>query len=425
MRYHVPGATALILAALILTTSVASADIVDLSNGARLPKKSEIVTEWGQYPSDNDLKVSGKGNLKLAYDKLTIGSTPGDAAQVSSVYITDAVFNQNFAAAEQHAVRGYWEDAAQAYRMAADDLKGSAQQWALYKRMLAIANTNDPGATLKAADELLASDEKTYYFGPAQETRARVFATNGRLGQALGALKMVTDAKDMNVRDYFSAAYLREWLTKFIRAQSAENYADAEKAFRGLLTELERHPRRQLAAVPRLKIMMSLAASVRAQNRSEEASKIFEEILAGTDERTDKTVLAGVYYGLGDVAFEEAAVLQTRVKAEPNLKPQVKEKLETAALHYLRVILLYKAAAGQREVFGATQGVARAFSQLFKASEEKDCELARRGYDYYVQAVNMMPRGEARRLLVREGKALKARIDEICTSDTPEETEEK
>ena len=298
--------------------------------------------------------------------------------------------------------------------MAAENLSGLAKQVALYKAMLATANTGNAPATLRAADAVVASDPKTYYFGPAQETRARVFAQAGRLGDAVTALKRVTDAPGMNVRDYFSAAYMKVWLTRFVRADSAETYTAAEKEFRALLKDLDRRPQKELASVPRLRILMSLGACVRALGRSDEAKGIYEQILKAATDTTDRAVLAGVYYGLGDVAFEEASVLQSRAKGAPELKKQAMTMLDQAALHYLRVLLLYKDFADQREIFGATQGVARVFSTLFTVGGEKDCETASRAYDYYRQAVELQPQGEARRLLVREGKALKKRIDEVC-----------
>ena len=165
---------------------------------------------------------------------------------------------------------------------------------------------------------------------------------------------------------------------------------------------------------------MSLGASVRALGRSDEAKTIYQQILKAATDTTDKTVLAGVYYGLGDVAFEEASALQARAKGAPELKKQVQGMLDQAALHYLRVLLLYKENADQREIFGATQGAARVFSTLFTITGETDCEAAGRAYDYYRQAVELQPQGEARRLLVREGKALKKRIDEVCKDEEEE-----
>ena len=414
MRYRALGALALTLTALACVASVASADIVDLSNGVRLPKKKSIETPWNEYPSDAELRASGRNNLKLAYDECVLGSQRIDAAQIQGVYITTALANVHFVSGVQNGIRGYWEEAAEAFRMAADDLEGAAKQEALYNRMLAVANTNKPAATLKAADELLASDPKTYYFGPAQEMRAKVFATNNQLAHALGALKLVGDAPKMNVRDKYSAAYMNIWLSIFIRAQEPAHFAQAEKAFEDLLNKLSLEQRHQLATAPRLKIMMSLAASIRSQGRREEAKKMFEEVLAKTDKRTETSVLVGVYYGLGDVAFEEAAAKQEKIQDQPHLKEEVKQNLEVAVLHYLRVLLLYKDSAGQRELFGASRGAALVFSRLFDLSDEKDCESARRAYAFYVQAVGLQPRGEARRLLVREGKALKQRIDELC-----------
>lgn len=425
MRYRGLWATILALFVLVLWTTSATADIVDLSNGIRLPKTSKIASPWGKFPTDAELNASGKRNLKLTYEAFEIGKTRGPAGQVGTPYITNALMNVEFSTGEQNGVRGYWAEAAEAFNMAADNLSGLAKEMALYKAMLATANTGNAGATLRAADALLASNPKTYFFGPAHERRARVFATAGRLGEAVKALKTVTSAPGMNVRDYFSAAYMSVWLTKFIRADSAEKYAAAEKAFSALIKEMDRHPQKELANVPRLHILMSLGASIRAQGRSDEAKAIYRQILKAATDTTDNAVLAGVYYGMGDVAFEEASALQARAKGAPELKKQVHDTLDQAALHYLRVLLLYKDFADRSQLFGATQGAARVFSTIFTISNEKDCESARRAYDYYRQAVDLQPQGEARRLLVREGKALKKRMDEVCKEGGDKPAEEK
>lgn len=402
-------------------STAASADIVDLTNGVRLPKR--VKTKWGKFPTEEELESSGTNNLKLTYEAFELGRTRGDAAQVARVYATAAFENVDFRLGERHGERGYWTEAVQAFVSAADDLSGVAKQVALHMRMLAAANTNDPALAMRAADEVLAADPKVYYYGPAQETRARIFAQAGRMREALTALKQVTDAPGMNVRDYFNAAYLSVWLTAYIRADSMQAFAKAETAFRDLLTELERNPRRQLADVPKQKIMMSLAACVRSQGRGNEAKQVFEEILGSVSELTDESVLVGVYYGLGDVAVEEAAELQKKAQANPQVRKKVRELLDAAALHYLRVILLYKDYAGQRELFGATRGVARVFSTLFTVDGEKDCETAKRSYDFYRQAVQLQPRGEARRLLVLEAKTHKARMDEVCSEKEGDETD--
>jgi len=415
MRYRGIGATILALAVLLAWIATAEADILDTSDGIRLPKKDEIKTPWGEFPRDEELKESGKNNLDLNYEEFDIGKVRGPAGQVARIYITEAITgNVEFQAAETHAERGFWMEASQAFRAAAESLSGLAKEVALYKCMVATANTNDPESTLRAADALLAANPKGYYFGPAQETRARAFATLGRMNDATAALQLVLEAPRMNVRDYFSAAYLKAWLTTYIGARSKEQFATAEKAFKDLLTELDRRPQKELATVPRLRILMSLAASIRNQGRSDEAKGMYQQILKAAGETTDASVLAGVYYGLGDVAFEEASALQSRAAGAPELKKQVRDMLDQAALHYLRVLLLYKDAADQREVYGATQGAARVFATIFTVSNEQDCEAASRAYDYYRQAVDMQPSGEMRRQLVREGRALKKRMDEVC-----------
>ena len=419
MRARVFGAA--VAAALILAIAApASADILDLTDGKkpfRLPKSSEIQTPWGEFPTDAELRASGHRNLDLQYDRFEIKGQKGSAAQVVSVYVTDALMNENFSNGEKYGVSGYWQEAAAAFLAAAGDLTGAARQEALYKRLLAVANTKDVNATVAAAKELLASDEKTYYFGPAQEMIARLAWQAGQRGPALAALKAVIDAPGMNVRDLYNAKYLTTWLTKSVGADSAEKWAAAEKAYRDLLTEIDRHPERVVAEIPRFKTLMSLGESLRGQGKNDEAKKHFDQILEEANEGTSKEVLAGVYYGLGDVAFQAAIEAQKRGTVTPAKKEEVKAMFDAAALHYLRVVLLYGNFASQRDLFGATQGVARAFASIFTITGETDCDLGRRAYEFYRRAVDMQDRGEAKRILIAEGTALKEKLDAACKSE--------
>ena len=323
---------------------------------------------------------------------------------------------------------GYWDESEQAFAQAAEDLTGTAQQEALYKRLLAAAQSGNDDRVLAAIGALLAADPKTYYFGPAHEMQARVLARQGKKNEAIAALEKVVTAPGMNVRDLFSAKYLQIWFSKTLGADTVEKWVAAERAYRDLIAEIDRVPtaRRGLAESPRFRAMMSLGESLRGQGKVEDAKKLFDEILAASGETTDRAILAGVYYGLGDVAFEEASRLQATAAGTPATRARVKELLDTAALHYLRVTLHYREQVEQRELFGSTRGLARVFGALFALSNEKDCEMGRRAYDHFRQAVTMVGQGEELRLLVGEGKALKKRLDEVCKAEktTEEEGEE-
>jgi hypothetical protein len=66
------------------------------------------------------------------------------------------------------------------------------------------------------------------------------------------------------------------------------------------------------------------------------------------------------------------------------------------------------------DVFNATQNVARVFKILFNLSGDKDCDIGNRSYNYFVAAVNMLPEGDDRRGLVREGRALQESLQKAC-----------
>lgn len=422
MRAYILGAAA-ISALVVLLAAPAIADVLDLTDGKkgfRIPSSREIKTPWGEFPTDAELRASKRRNLDLKYDRFKLNNQDGPAAQVVGVYVTDALMNENYSNGEKYGVSGFWQEAAEAFRVAAEELSGAAKQEALYKRMLAVANSNNVNATVAAARELLASDPKTYYFGPTQELIARLAWRGGARKQALAALKSVEAAPGMNVRDLYNAKYLSTWLTKTVGADSMEKWSAAEGAYRALLTEIERHPRHQLAEIPRFKTLMSLGESLRGQGKNDEAKTVFDQILNQANDGTSKEVLAGVYYGLGDVAFQTAIDAQKRGMTSPAARKAVQAHFDEAAMHYLRVVLLYGDHAGQRELFGATQGVARSFASIFTITGAKDCALARRAYEFYRRAVGMQERGEARRILVAEGKALQLKLEAACKEDEKE-----
>ncbi len=416
MRTRILGAALAALVIMLLAVP-ARCDVVDLTDGKakiRLPK--DVETPWGMVPTDAELRDSGTGNLKMAYDEASLGRQRFPAAQIVEIYLTAAYANTPFNNGENYGRSGYWNEAAEAFRQAATELEGASKQWALYKRMIATTSTGNDRAVLQAANDVLASDPKTYYFGPAQELRARLFAKNGQMKDAIATLQKVIDAEGMNVRDYFSAKYLQTWLTKSVPAMSA-NSADAWKeavqAYDALLLELKNHRNSELASVPRFKMLMSKGEALRSLGQREPALKIFDEIIANANESTDKTVLAGVYYGLGDLVYDEATTMQAKSTSSTS-KEKVKALLDQAALHYLRVILLYGDYADSRDRFGATRGAARVFKDIFHLSGDKDCDAAHKSYKYYRDAVQMMDQGEEKRLLYNEALALKDQMNASC-----------
>jgi tetratricopeptide (TPR) repeat protein len=403
MKQSIFGAAVATLLLLLPPAGLARADVVDQTDRKRLPA---ITTPWGDVPSDQELNDTRRQELTIAYDTCEFGRQRIDSALVKEFWISETIRNQDFNAGERAAQRGYWPNAAESFAAAAEALQGAAKEVALYKRMLVLANNGEPQPTLAAADDLLAAFPKAYHYYAAQETRARVFASAGQMPKALQALDAVINAPGMNVRDRYAAKQFKIWLTRLVGASEPAQFAAAETALRELLQEIDRDPKRALAATPRLRTLTGLGQSLRGQGKTDEARQIYQQLLSAADQSTGGDILAGVYYGLGDASFEQAASLRERGAAAD----KVREQLDLAALHYLRVMLLYSAAAGQSELYGATRGAARVFSALFTMGGEKDCDIARRAYEYYRQAVQMQDRGEERRTLVREGKALKDRL---------------
>jgi hypothetical protein len=392
----------------VLLASPARADVLDEVGGARHP--NGVTTPWGTPPTDAELEQTRDQAVSLAYDNVTLGRTKLDAAQVKEFWTSAAIRNQEFQAAQRAAQRGFWEEAAESFTAAADSAEGATKEVALYYAMITRANTGDQEATLRAADTLLAVAPKTYYFYPAQETRARVFAIQGKVAEAKAALQAVLQAPGMNVRDFFNAKYFLVWLTEFTSATTPEQFAAAEKSFRGILDEIGRHAKRDLAAGPREKARLALATCLRGQGKGADAKQIFQQVVDAAVEGTDPRVLVGAYNGLADAAFEEAVKLQQGGGA----RDAVKSALDTASLHYLRVLLLYGDYADTRERYGALSGAARVFASLFTLTEDKDCELGRRSYEFFRQAHELQEAGEEKRALYREGKDIKDRLDAAC-----------
>jgi tetratricopeptide (TPR) repeat protein len=338
------------------------------------------------------------------------------AGQVALIYFNAAEGNEAFKDGDVRGSSRFWQEAAESYGQAAEELKGSARQAALYKQLLTLANLGDVDATLTAAEQFLTEYPKSFYFGPVQIKRALVYASKGRQDEAVAALKRVADAPGMNPRDLFEAEYLRIWLTKMVPARTKEQFADAEKEFRGLVEAIDKNPRGKAdASDQRVKAQARIAKTMLLQGKGTEARTLMDQTLTGLPKATERPALAAAYGSRGD-----ALNLLAKQAMEGGKRADAKTLAEQAVLDYLRVAIFYGDEADPSDLFNATQNAARVFRSLFNLSGDKDCELARWSYDCYVQAAGMLGAGEEKRTLVREGLSLKEAMDKACGSgETP------
>jgi tetratricopeptide (TPR) repeat protein len=391
-----------------LACPAALADILVLKDGTVLPKGVKAAA--GELPSDEDFEASKGHAVDPAYDVVKAGGKDYPAAQVADVFVYDAEKNLAYKDGEVRASSRFWEEAAESYGAAAEELKGAAKQVALYKRVLCLANLGDLDATLAASDQLLAAFPKSYWFGPVQVKRALIFASRNKADEAVAALKTVAAAGGMNARDAFEAEYTRAWLTKMRDARTKEDVAAAEKEFRDLVEAIERHPRgRQDAADQRLKALGRYTKAMVLQGKVAEARPILDQAIAQATKMTDRGVLSVVRAARGDALFSAA-----KAAMDSGKKDDAKTLSYEAILDSLYVADFAADFAETSDAFNATQNAARLWRNLFAMTGDKDCELARRAYEWYAAAVNMLPTGEEKRALVREAKALKEIHDKVC-----------
>jgi tetratricopeptide (TPR) repeat protein len=404
------GRVALWFAVLAVSASTpARADILVLRDGNVLPK--DLQMKAGEAPGEADLAKSRSMSLDLAYDVVKGGGKDYPAGQVVDAFLDAAEANENYRSAEKHASAGFWEAAAESYAAAAEELKGSAKQQALYKKVLSIANLGDVDGMLKAADEMLAEFPKSFYFGPVQQKRALALASKAKMAESVAALKTVADAPGMNPRDLFEAEYTRLWLTKMVDARTPSDFTAAEKEFRGLVEAIDRHARgKQDAADQRIKALARVGKALVHQNKLADARKILDEILGAATATTEKAALAAAYSARGDALHAAAREAQTAGK-----KDEMTALIDDAILDYMRVALMYGDEAEVSDVYSAKHSLARVYRNLFTLSGDKDCEAASRAYEYYRQAMDMLPQNSpARAEIVREGRSLKEVMDKAC-----------
>jgi tetratricopeptide (TPR) repeat protein len=402
------AAIAAVVGGLYLAPSTC-ADIVVPRGGETIPKGAQL--DENGFPMAEAIEASKSTNItEFSFDTVKIGGRDVPAGQVYHVEFDALLKNNRYNEGEVRVSSGFWADAAESFRSAAEELKGPAKQYVLYKWVVCVANTGDLDATLQASDAMLAEFPKAFHFGPVQIKRALVFASKGRTEDAVAALQKVTGAPGMNARDYFEAEYTRVWLTKMAQARLPAALADAEKEFRAMVSAIDAHPRgRQDAPDQRLKAQARIGVALALQNKADEARKLLEPLVHASDKTTDKSALGAAYTGLGNALFAQAA---DALKASK--RDEAKALSEDAVLAYERVLLMYADSAEVSDRFNAEQNCARLFKNLFNLSGEKDCESGKRAYEHYRAAVGMLDMNEQRRTLIKEGTDLKAALDKAC-----------
>jgi tetratricopeptide (TPR) repeat protein len=413
------------VAALLLlgVTSTADADILVLRGGAVLPKKMEGKFDPKTGPSDRDLSESGKNNSELEYGEVKCGGGQASASLLVDPYPTEAYLNAFFRNGENQGRSGYWAEAADSFGEAAEALKGSAKQVAMYKRVLCFAQLNDFDATFAAAQELLDAFPKSYYMAALQDKRARILYSRGDRKGARAALDSVITAPGMNARDYFEAKLAQVYLFQFkVAGKNKAKYAKARQEYENILREIGARGANQEAAIQRLKANVGIGKCFVYEQEYAKARPYFDRVIADPASLEDKQLLAQAYTGLGDVIYAEVKAELAKGDTQKEQLPEIQERLTDASLHYLRVAKFYVENAGD-ELYPATVGVARVWATQFTLSGETDCDLAQRAVKFFFEAHKLLPRGEVKRLLTSEVKRFLAKRDEACKVTEPDKGE--
>ncbi len=399
---------------LLNATAAAHADIIRTRDGQWWPQKIQKDMEGADAPSDEVLKRSGRNNLDLAYDSVTLGGKKFSASDVTDIFATAAYESLSYKNGERQAQSGYWAEAAANFAEAAENLKGASKEIALYWRVWCLARTNNAAKTFDAAQELLDAFPKTYYFAKVQDMRARILINRRDRRGAEAELGKVVAAPGMNARDYFEAKLATIYLFKFKAAgKDKKKYAAARAEYERIVREINSRSAQKIAGIQLLKAQVGQGKCHVYEGDFSEALPHFNTVINDETSLEDQGLLAQAYTGRGDVRY--AAI--KKELAGGNVKEDQLERvtgaLTEAALDYVRVAKFYVESAGD-DLYPATVGAARVWATHFTLTGEKDCDLAKRAAKYFFAAHKLLPRGEARRLLTNEVKRFLAKRDEAC-----------
>lgn len=401
---------ALVATACLAASTPAHADIVILSDGRVLPEKFSATLDRDAYPSDDALQESGRGNVDLRYDKVKLGRDTVSAALVKDVYGTEASRNATFSHALNQARSGYWADAAASFLAAAEELRGSDRQIALWNRLLAERGTGLVDGAEKAANELIAAFPEGYYVPQAHFTLARVSMSRGKAPAARASLQAVIDLPNINARDRYEAAVSMIDFFEFPTARSAEQFAKVEKAYRAIVTEIGARSASE-AGVPLMKAQVGVARCLVRQDKPTEAAPFFLEVTRSPASLSDKTLLAAAYRGLGDVIYADARKASAAFKGKevtPEQTAKLIDQLDDAAVHYMRVAFFYRADANEslQPAFRSAAEVVEWQHDLAGKRDEEALARLDRAVSLYAEAHKLMSDGEEKRALTTHLKSL-------------------
>lgn len=399
----------------VIAPDAACADVVLTHDGQWWPKNIRGSMMGKDVPTDAVLRRSGKDNLELAYDKVRVGPVTLSTADVADFWSTTALSNPHFVNGERQGQSGHWTEAAASFAEAAEALKGAAKQSALWNRVWCLRNSGKVAVTFDAAQQLLETFPKTWWFAPAQDLRARVQYMRGNQAAARESLEKIISAPGIRLRDSLEARLAAVYMFDFKSAGSdAAKYAAARQKYEQILSETEsRSGERERVSMQRLKALVGIGKCYLYEQDYQKARGHFARVIDDEASGRSRQVLSQAYTGLGDVKYATArAELAAGQVTESNLA-EIQDRLTDAGLDYLRVAMHYVTDAGD-ELYSARVGVARVWATQFTLGGEKDCPLALRATQYFYAAERLLSRGEQRRVLRHEVRAFLKRRKDAC-----------
>ena len=413
MMHRLKGPAAVAALFLLTAAPLAHADIVVTRDGKVLPEKVADKVTRDEWPSDEALQDSGRGNIELRYDRVKVGRDAINAGFVADVYLTESSRNATFNNAQNQARAEFWAQAANSFQAAADELKDGDRQLAMWLRLTCLRNAGDVDATEAAANELTTAFPEGYYTPQSMMVLARVAIARGKLADAKALLQKVAALPGLNARDVFEAAVSEiDWFV-FPAARNAADYAAAERAYRDLIQKIKGKGAASEAAIPLFKAQVGVGKSLVAQGKPKEAAPFFNDVVTNPASLADTSLLAAAYRGLGDVVYLD--VQARKAGAGKDQAAALIADLDQAALHYMRVCHFYRGDAGD-SLQPAWQSGAQVFEWQFELGGARDAKalaLLERSIAMYYQAHKLMGGGEAKRQLTAHIRELIERRDEL------------